>query len=165
MGETVEFLNRFSAVCDKRLHDVSGSLQRLEVTMAILESKLASIPGLENVDSSTVIDTPSAQPAAAQSSAPDAGAPPPPPPPPGADDDDEDADAPPAPVVDENVMTNRQDPRYEKYFKMLRLGVPEASVQQKMAAEGFDPSILSRPDDPSDGGGMVQDESEDEWEE
>ena len=141
--ETVEFLNRFSAVCDKRLHDVSSSLQRLEVTMAILESKLTSIPGLENVDSTTVIEAPASQPAPQASTSEPAGGPPPPPPPPGAAADDVEEEAPPAPAVDENVMTNREDPRYEKYFKMLRLGVPEPSVQQKMMAEGFDPSILS----------------------
>mgnify|MGYP002385750259 CR=1 FL=1 len=47
-------------------------------------------------------------------------------------------------------MTNAQDPRYTKYFKMLKNGVPLAAVQQKMMFEGFSPDVLSNPDGPSD---------------
>jgi hypothetical protein len=47
-------------------------------------------------------------------------------------------------------MTNAQDPRYAKYFKMLKNGVPLAAVQQKMMFEGFSPDVLSNPDGPSD---------------
>lgn len=44
--DTTQFLNRFSYLCEQRLNDVSRKLQRLEVTMALLEAKLNSIPGL-----------------------------------------------------------------------------------------------------------------------
>lgn len=47
-------------------------------------------------------------------------------------------------------MTNAQDPRYEKYFRLLKNGVPLAAVQQKMMFEGYSPDVLSNPDGPSD---------------
>ncbi|KAG5189751.1 hypothetical protein JKP88DRAFT_347680 [Tribonema minus] len=34
------------------------------------------------------------------------------------------------------------DPRVNKYLKMLKAGVPRGAVEQKMAAEGLDPSLL-----------------------
>ncbi|VDK49902.1 unnamed protein product [Anisakis simplex] len=49
------------------------------------------------------------------------------------------------------VITIREDVRYEKYFKMLKMGVIEAAVKQKMVSEGVDPSFLDRPDAPSEG--------------
>ncbi|KAJ8598579.1 hypothetical protein CTAYLR_001707 [Chrysophaeum taylorii] len=36
---------------------------------------------------------------------------------------------------------------YAKYFKMLNMGLPLAAVQQKMRAEGMDPSVLDDSDD------------------
>ncbi|KAF1766124.1 hypothetical protein GCK72_006080 [Caenorhabditis remanei] len=43
----------------------------------------------------------------------------------------------------------KDDPEYNKYFKMLKMGVPEAGVIQKMESEGIDSSILKRGDEPS----------------
>ncbi|VDN06925.1 unnamed protein product [Thelazia callipaeda] len=40
----------------------------------------------------------------------------------------------------------RDDPRYAVYFKMLRMGVPECAVKQKMVSEGVDPTLLQTPD-------------------
>ena len=47
-------------------------------------------------------------------------------------------------------LTNEKDPRYMKYFKMLKNGVPLAAVQQKMMFEGYSPDVLSNPEGPSD---------------
>uniref|UniRef100_A0A1I7TSL8 Coiled-coil domain-containing protein 53 n=1 Tax=Caenorhabditis tropicalis TaxID=1561998 RepID=A0A1I7TSL8_9PELO len=43
----------------------------------------------------------------------------------------------------------KDDPTFSKYFKMLKMGVPEAGVIQKMESEGIDPSVLKRGDEPS----------------
>lgn len=40
------------------------------------------------------------------------------------------------------VQSAAKDPRYEKYFKMLHVGVPKQAVKLKMKQEGLDPSIL-----------------------
>lgn len=56
---------------------------------------------------------------------------------------DEPADA------DDDASTQRQppqprdvDPAHAIYFKMLKMGVPEQAVRNKMALEGVDPSVL-----------------------
>lgn len=36
----------------------------------------------------------------------------------------------------------KDDPRYQKFFKMLRVGVLEPAVRLKMQNEGLDPNIL-----------------------
>ncbi|XP_074648134.1 WASH complex subunit 3-like [Tubulanus polymorphus] len=67
ISHTTRFLNRFSCVCEEKLEVLSNRIQRLEVTMSILETKLSSIPGLENVkanpstSSTTTSDTNTSQ--------------------------------------------------------------------------------------------------------
>ena len=41
ISHTVRFLNRFSGVCEEKLEDLSGRLQRIETTMNILEAKVS----------------------------------------------------------------------------------------------------------------------------
>ncbi len=40
--------------------------------------------------------------------------------------------------------TVQNDPRYARYFKMIRMGVPEGQVKQRMEFEGVDPSVLGQ---------------------
>ena len=42
--QTTQFLNRFANTCEQKLSGVSSQLQQLEITMGLLEAKLASIP-------------------------------------------------------------------------------------------------------------------------
>uniref|UniRef100_A0A3Q2Z3V7 WASH complex subunit 3 n=1 Tax=Hippocampus comes TaxID=109280 RepID=A0A3Q2Z3V7_HIPCM len=46
---TVRFLNNFSTVCEEKLANISLRIQQIETTLCILEAKLSSIPGLEDV--------------------------------------------------------------------------------------------------------------------
>nr|CAD2199647.1 unnamed protein product [Meloidogyne enterolobii] len=46
----------------------------------------------------------------------------------------------------ENETKAKDHPVFGKYFRMLKMGVPEAAVKQKMQSEGVDPEILSVPD-------------------
>ncbi|XP_030840816.1 LOW QUALITY PROTEIN: WASH complex subunit 3-like, partial [Strongylocentrotus purpuratus] len=65
---TTRFLNKFSCVCEQKLSDLNTRIQKVEVTMNILEAKLASIPGLEGVTVEVPPapgPTPESQPAAA----------------------------------------------------------------------------------------------------
>jgi hypothetical protein len=39
--QTTQFLNKFANTCEKKLGDVSAQLQQLEITMGLLEAKLA----------------------------------------------------------------------------------------------------------------------------
>jgi hypothetical protein len=47
-------------------------------------------------------------------------------------------EAPPA----ADVVTNKQHPKYIRFFKMLGMQVPEQAVKNQMKAEGLDPTIL-----------------------
>ena len=58
---------------------------------------------------------------------------PPPPPPP-----------PPPPMLSSN--TYRNHPNFQKFFKMLSVGIPIQAVKNKMELLGFDSNILDKPD-------------------
>ncbi|RHZ11461.1 hypothetical protein DYB37_010310 [Aphanomyces astaci] len=136
---TVRFINHFSSLCEERLATTSKNLTRLEISLAILEAKLNSIPDLP----STV--TPAADLPA------DLNLPP----------------TEPAPLAPSpSFLKLKDDPMFEKYFKMLKLGMPEGVVRHKLAMDGITLDILSLdPEGPSPNGGTaapVADEEEDD---
>ncbi|XP_067675620.1 WASH complex subunit 3-like [Haliotis asinina] len=152
---TASFLNRFSGVCEQKLEHLSNRIQHLEISMSLLEAKLSSVPGLENVTvaassstTTTVTDssaTPSTTTAAPASSATAAPAPSTAPGDPGAAAAAEEA---------KPTMTVSQHPSYARFFKMVQVGVPAMAVKNKMIAEGLNPDLLDNPDAPApDGGG------------
>ena len=51
-------------------------------------------------------------------------------------------------------MKIKDDPAYQKYFKLLKLGMDEEHIALKMQTDGVDPSVLKTPDDisPNDKG-------------
>eukprot|EP01104_Vermistella_antarctica_P014138 TRINITY_DN4403_c0_g5_i1.p1 TRINITY_DN4403_c0_g5~~TRINITY_DN4403_c0_g5_i1.p1 ORF type:complete len:205 (-),score=62.59 TRINITY_DN4403_c0_g5_i1:161-775(-) len=144
---TTQFLNRFSYLCENKLCNVSRQIARLEITMNILEAKLSSIPGLEGITADSV-----PAPAAA-AAAPDA----PPPPPGGAPAAAGPPPAAPAAAVEveeetaaaSGVVTYSSDPRYHKFFAMLRMRVPASAIRQKMMMEGVNPDIIDMGNQPS----------------
>lgn len=131
---TTQFLNKFALTCDDKLRDVHNRIQRLEITMNILDAKLNSIEGLDDVRVESSAATSQSTPAVSTSSSSAVAA---------------------APVVEEEPepvrggMKNKEDPRYAKYFKMLLVGVPLAQVQNKMMMEGVPPSVLEYVTQPS----------------
>ncbi|KAL3883476.1 hypothetical protein ACJMK2_029735 [Sinanodonta woodiana] len=154
---SASFLNRFSCVCEEKLEHLSSRLQQLEITMNILEAKLASIPGLEGVTAPSSSSAPVVVSSSTSSStAPQSGPPPPPP-------------ASPVPTqiekpAQEKVETPQnpvsKDPRYMRFFKMLQVGVPETAVKLKMSAEGLDPNLLNNPDAPAPAADETKDDDE-----
>lgn len=138
---TVRFLNRFSTVCEEKLSTVSLRIQQIETTLSILEAKLASIPGLEEVTVDGVMRAPAETngPAADTSRAT---APP-------AEASQQTQAAPQEPKTEapaENIMTVAKDPRYARYLKMVQVGVPVMAIKNKMMMEGLDPNLLDTPD-------------------
>ncbi|GAA6221108.1 WASH complex subunit CCDC53 [Lates japonicus] len=163
---TVRFLNRFSTVCEEKLANISLRIQQIETTLCILEAKLSSIPGLEDVTIDGIGQQQTAQangPTAAsqsQTGGPSAGTLPPP----------EPAQAAPeaaptqkaeAAAAAENVMTVAKDPRYARYLKMVQVGVPVMAIRNKMVLEGLDPNLLDTPDAPVPDGGTKSAEDQD----
>ncbi|UJR15293.1 hypothetical protein I4U23_002246 [Adineta vaga] len=144
---TVHFFNTFSAQVEHKFQKLETNLQRIDADFAILDSKLRSTPGYQPLDLADVL-SPVASTEQTVSSAntsvasipppapplsngipppppPTSGAPPPPPPPP----------PPPEPEIVE-------DPRTEKYRKMLAVRVPRQAVRHKMIAEGLDQATI-----------------------
>ncbi|XP_037616222.1 WASH complex subunit 3 [Sebastes umbrosus] len=159
---TVRFLNRFSTVCEEKLANISLRIQQIETTLCILEAKLSSIPGLEDV---TIDGISQRQPAQAngpttasqsQTDGPPAGTLPPPEP---AQTAPEPATTPKAEA--ENVMTVAKDPSYARYLKMVQVGVPVMAIKNKMVLEGLDPNLLDTPDAPLPDGGTRSAEDQD----
>lgn len=147
---TVRFLNRFSTVCEEKLATISLRIQQIETTLSILEAKLSSIPGLEDVrvegvgvtPAPAVANGPVAPPTHTPQSTPSATEPVPQQPAPDA----------PSGVREEpveagnSVLTVAKDPRYARYLKMVQVGVPVMAIKNKMVMEGLDPNLLDTPD-------------------
>ncbi|XP_057597455.1 WASH complex subunit 3 isoform X2 [Hippopotamus amphibius kiboko] len=132
---TVQFLNRFSTVCEEKLADLSLRIQQIETTLNILDAKLSSIPGLDDVTfevspisvtNETHSETTSEQ---SQNSLQDSGP--------------QESE-----VTPENILTVAKDPRYARYLRMVQVGVPVMAIRNKMISEGLDPDLLERPDAP-----------------
>ncbi|KAG8514074.1 WASH complex subunit 3, partial [Galemys pyrenaicus] len=109
---TVQFLNRFSTVCEEKLAELSLRIQQIETTLNILDAKLSSIPGLDDV---TFEVSPISVPSVAndshsetsleqsqQNSLPDRGL--------------QESE-----VTAENILTVAKDPRYARYLKMVQV--------------------------------------------
>ncbi|XP_060595148.1 WASH complex subunit 3-like [Ruditapes philippinarum] len=165
VSHTAGFLNRFSCVCEEKLEHLSHRMQQLEITMSLLEAKISSIPGLENVtaaSSSTSGPTPTTSDGAGATAPPPAPSVPTSAEPPAEQPTGDNAPPPPQP---EPVASNpvSQDPRFVKYFKMVKMGVPESAVKMKMSAEGLNPDLLDDPDAPAPAGGADNNDDDDDF--
>ncbi|KAK1168878.1 WASH complex subunit 3 [Acipenser oxyrinchus oxyrinchus] len=160
MVHTVRFLNRFSTVCEEKLASVSLRIQQIETTLNILEAKLSSIPGLEDVK---VEGSSQRQTAVTNSPVSDINQPETPAAAPTAQPPQSTTEAPGSQKenpVKGNVMTVAKDPRYARYLKMVQVGVPVMAIKNKMIAEGLDPSLLDTPDAPVPDRGVKETEEE-----
>ncbi|XP_003499743.1 WASH complex subunit 3 isoform X1 [Cricetulus griseus] len=136
---TVQFLNRFSTVCEEKLADLSLRIQQIETTLNILDAKLSSIPGLEDV---TVEVSPLSVTAVPNESHSESTAEQP------QQDNTQDSGPQESEASSENVLTVAKDPRYARYLKMVQVGVPVMAIRNKMISEGLDPDLLEKPFSP-----------------
>ncbi|KAJ8374045.1 hypothetical protein SKAU_G00046250 [Synaphobranchus kaupii] len=155
---TVRFLNRFSTVCEEKLAGVSLRIQQIETTLSILEAKLSSIPGLEDVKVEGACPTQvstevngSVMMSSSQSEVPAAPSSP-----------EEVGELPKTEAAKENILTVAKDSRYARYLKMVQVGVPVMAIKNKMIQEGLDPSLLDTPDAPVTDGGRATEEADDD---
>ncbi|CAH7323034.1 WASH complex subunit 3 isoform X2 [Phodopus roborovskii] len=135
---TVQFLNRFSTVCEEKLADLSLRIQQIETTLNILDAKLSSIPGLDDVTVEvsplSVTTVPNGSHSGSTSEQPQ--------------DNTQDSGPQESEVSSENILTVARDPRYARYLKMVQVGVPVMAIRNKMISEGLDPDLLENPDAP-----------------
>ncbi|KAF1322244.1 Formin-homology 2 domain-containing protein, partial [Globisporangium splendens] len=52
-------------------------------------------------------------------------------------------------AVASQVMAVKDDPEYEKFFKLIKMGMPAEQVKMKMSASGLNADLLDTPDAPS----------------
>ncbi|CAF1260711.1 unnamed protein product [Rotaria magnacalcarata] len=142
---TVHFFNTFSAQVENKFQKLETNLQRIDADFAILDSKLRSTPGYQALDladivtpttststpQQTAISNPPPAPPPPQST----GGPPPPPPPPS-------TGGPPPPPPPPPEPEKVEDPRTEKYRKMLLVRIPRDAVRHKMMGDGFDEATI-----------------------
>ena len=122
--ESFSQLNSVDELRDLKLENSDHSKQQTPQDIPIQTSATSSVP-------------PPPPPLPQQNtSAPQAAVPPPPPPP-------------TVEEPNEPVMTVSQDPRFKKYFTMLKVGVLEEAVRIKMKTEGLDPNLISTPNAPA----------------
>uniref|UniRef100_UPI00398F0D9A WASH complex subunit 3 isoform X2 n=1 Tax=Pristiophorus japonicus TaxID=55135 RepID=UPI00398F0D9A len=144
IAHTVRFLNRFSTVCEEKLANLSLRIQQIETTLNILEAKLSSIPGLEDVklemtsQSQNIANGPSSVTVTNQQQ----------PPPPEFHQNIESTTQIKADSPTDNAITVAKDPRYARYLKMVQVGVPLMAIRNKMISEGLKPDLLETPDAP-----------------
>ncbi|VBB27191.1 unnamed protein product [Acanthocheilonema viteae] len=163
MVRNVQMLQSFVSNVERKIIDMEKRLSRVQVELKLLELKLDSVPGLQNIVPKAIelsvkqhddqllkrITT---------------------------EDTIEDETVGNAKVVDSELLVDsssittverpheskvpstkqkhylliRDDPRYAIYFKMLKMGVPECAVKQKMVSQGVDTALLQTPNAPSD---------------
>ncbi|XP_028672322.1 WASH complex subunit 3 [Erpetoichthys calabaricus] len=155
---TVQFLNRFSSVCEEKLSSISLRIQQIETTLNILEAKLSSIPGLEDVKIESINQRSSLETNGHVSVADQTNM---------STDTTEPHqntgrvnDQSKANPTTENALTVAKDPRYARYLKMVQVGVPVMAIRNKMIAEGLDPALLENPEAPVPDGGIQQTQEE-----
>ncbi|KAM8973157.1 WASH complex subunit 3 isoform 2-T2 [Pelodytes ibericus] len=158
---TTQFLNRFAIVCEEKLSTLSLRIQQIETTLNILDAKLSSIPGLEDVkvethhvplDSITNGLSPSQPDSQSLSASPQSDV---------TQNSVKDIPVQKDEVQTENVITVAKDPRYARYFKMVQVGVPVMAIRNKMISEGLNPDYLETPDAPLPAGEPAGDDSSD----
>ncbi|XP_027711626.1 WASH complex subunit 3 isoform X2 [Vombatus ursinus] len=134
---TVQFLNRFSTVCEEKLSALSLRIQQIETTLNILDAKLSSIPGLDDVKfeiSTANVNGVTNGPEAPSGQQPSLS--------PQSENSIQDTGPQKCEAAAEHILTVAKDPRYARYLKMVQVGVPVMAIRNKMISEGLDPDLL-----------------------
>uniref|UniRef100_A0A915I843 WASH complex subunit 3 n=1 Tax=Romanomermis culicivorax TaxID=13658 RepID=A0A915I843_ROMCU len=122
-----EFLNDVSRQFEDDFLRLDTKFERLETALHLLETKLSSIPDnctkreentSENKEAVNVESTSNVQ--------------------------NEQQDKKLLDKSENQAETSFVDPKYEKYVKMINMGVPSAAVEQKMNLEGIEQNIIKK---------------------
>lgn len=132
--QTVSLLNKFAQSCESQFMELEYRMQKIEASLLILESQLSSIEGLNNVISSvstkTVDDSANSKSSNVTNSV------------------EQDVEVLENTMALPDLETKADNSKikigiiYQKFFKMVQVGVPVEGVKLKMQSEGLDPNIL-----------------------
>uniref|UniRef100_A0A183BS06 Coiled-coil domain-containing protein 104 n=1 Tax=Globodera pallida TaxID=36090 RepID=A0A183BS06_GLOPA len=136
---SADILNEFCAKFEDRMMELDLRLETFERMVTLMERKLENIRTDEEANpkvvTEVVADGEGTALGEAQKETPGAAL--------GENKTDERQEKAP-----EGTVKAKEHPQVAKYFRMLKMGVPEAAVKQKMSSEGMDGAILNDPDKP-----------------
>ncbi|XP_066154433.1 WASH complex subunit 3 [Euwallacea fornicatus] len=143
---TVSFLNSFCQLCESRFMEFEYKTQKIEASLLILEAQLSSIQGLDAQETSKELKESSHEITDCESQEGHTSV--------AVDNvklslETSNSMAKEATVKRDDTplgVKASDDPRFVKFFKMLKFGVQEEAVKLKMQAEGVDVSVLNTPD-------------------
>ncbi|XP_026732395.1 WASH complex subunit 3 isoform X2 [Trichoplusia ni] len=128
----VQFLNNFMKNCEQKLMEFERKLEKVNAGMVLLEARLSSIPELNIPTPTTEVQKteapPSIAPTEPQNTSPVTVDPQPQP-----EEQAQNVD-----TVEGKVAR----PEYDRFVKMVQVGVPLQAVKLKLSLEGLDPNIL-----------------------
>ncbi|KAF9418376.1 hypothetical protein HW555_004806 [Spodoptera exigua] len=130
----VQFLNNFMKRCEQKLMDFDKKLEKVNAAMVLLEARLSSIPELNTVTQTTVQKTPDVTEAKSSEETPlesHTVAP---------VQDSKNAET--SSETMETIEVKPSHPEYDRFVKMVQVGVPLQAVKLKLSLEGLDPNIL-----------------------
>ncbi|XP_032515059.1 WASH complex subunit 3 [Danaus plexippus] len=137
---TVQFLNNFSKKCEQRLMQFERKIEKINATMVLLEAKLSSIPELNNITGDeTRINVKEEELKPKESKEV-------------IEESKNESDQKDKTNTVENGNTEgtagehveKIKKEYERFVKMVQVGVPTEAVKLKISLEGLDPSELDR---------------------
>ncbi|KPJ05523.1 WASH complex subunit CCDC53 [Papilio xuthus] len=127
MITTVQFLNTFSKKCEKKLMQFEQKLEKVEAAMILLEARLSSIPEINETPqtSSTAESLNTSEIKSEDQTDP-------------VQQEDKGIEDKPEDNVSQTSETIKK-PEYDRFIKLVQVGVPLQAVKLKVAIEGLDP--------------------------
>ncbi|XP_013181493.1 PREDICTED: WASH complex subunit CCDC53 [Papilio xuthus] len=127
MITTVQFLNTFSKKCEKKLMQFEQKLEKVEAAMILLEARLSSIPEINETPqtSSTAESLNTSEIKSEDQTDP-------------VQQEDKGIEDKPEDNVSQTSETIKK-PEYDRFIKLVQVGVPLQAVKLKVAVEGLDP--------------------------
>ncbi|KAM3963738.1 coiled-coil domain containing 53 [Aphomia sociella] len=126
---TIQFLNHFMKKCEQKLMHFENKLEKVEAAMVLLEARLSSIPEVNTVET----ETPPVQDTSVKSEdTTDKN---------GLNTETESKDMCQKVEKEDPVQTH---PEYDRFIKMVQVGVPLQAVKLKVSMEGLDPDIFEK---------------------
>ncbi|CAG9785872.1 unnamed protein product [Diatraea saccharalis] len=120
---TVQFLNNFAKKCEQKLMSFERKLEKVEAAMVLLETRLSSIPEINRITDAKKTDENKEQEYETANEL---------------ETNNEEIKE-----INETTQITLQ-PEYDRFVKMVQVGVPLQAVKLKVAIEGLDPDVLEQ---------------------
>ncbi|XP_013149125.1 PREDICTED: WASH complex subunit CCDC53 [Papilio polytes] len=125
---TVQFLNTFSKTCEKKLMQFEQKLEKVEAAMVLLEARLSSVPEInETSQTNETMESHNSEIKSEDTAE--------------AVEKDKEIDDKPDVSQTTDAVTK---PEYDRFIKLVHVGVPVQAVKLKVSIEGLDPDEFER---------------------